>query len=56
MKKFSKGLRKYIRKKKAEIRKKYLSSEEQERAIKEFLNSLYSSIPKRDNIDLRSKS
>jgi len=40
MKKFSKGMRKYIRKKKSEIRKEYINLKEQEEAIGEFLASL----------------
>jgi hypothetical protein len=40
MKKFSKGMSKYIRKHKSELRKQYIDLEEQQKAIKEFLESL----------------
>lgn len=40
MKKMSKSLRKYIRRQKAIIRKKYLDPHDQEKAIQELLDRL----------------
>jgi hypothetical protein len=42
VKKISKGMRKHIRHKKSEIRKSILSLDDQERAIKDFLDNLRS--------------
>lgn len=39
MKMFSKGVRKYIRHKKSQIRKSNLNTEEQDKAIENILNS-----------------